>query len=115
MLVLQEKFLKIKHLIEFGKLNSLMQLVVYIHYLLLFFNNDSLKYTATCQRKSFNCFPLLYILSLVAFFFIITKNHQVYNLCSISYTLNLCYSMLYIVSKCRIAARFFKDCIYCCQ
>ena len=115
MLVLQEKFLKIKHLLEIGKLNSLMQLVLYIHYLLLFFNNDNLKCTATCQRKSFNCFPLLYILSLVVFFFIITKKHQVYNLCSISYTLNLCYSMYYIVPKCRIAARFSKDCICCCQ
>ena len=45
-----------------GKLNSLMQLMVYIYvvyiYWLLFFKNHKLKYTIISQRRSFNSFLL---------------------------------------------------------
>ena len=40
------------------KLNSLTQLMIYIHYWPLFSKNCILKYTAASQRLTFNSFPL---------------------------------------------------------
>ena len=112
--------MKIKYSILFGKLNSLMQIMVYISYLLLFFNNDNLKYTTISETRSFNSFSLFHNFILLSFYsFILLSFYpfiHVYNLYFISYTFSFCYVMYYIVSEIYIGRRFLEDCYcYCHQ
>ena len=100
-----------------GKLNSLMQLMIYIHYWLLFLMNDNFKYTATCQKLIFNFLSLFYTFFISSFSFLLslfklsfTKKNHVYNLYRISYTLSFCYVIHYIVSEVCIGRHFFKEC-----
>ena len=102
------------------KLNSLMQLMIYIYYWLIFFENDNIKYTTTSQRRSFNSFSLFYIFFISSFSFLLslfklscTTKHYVYNLYRVSYTLGFCDVMCYTVSEICIAGRFLEDCFYC--
>ena len=55
-----------------GKLIPLTQLMVYIYFWLLFFNNDNFKYTAISQRKTFTFFSLFYNFFLFYRFLIIS-------------------------------------------
>ena len=102
-----------------GKLNSLMQLMIYIHYWLLFFNIDNFKYTITSQRRSFNSFSLSSIFYVIDFFYyLFSKCHAQKIFTSIIYIMYrilwvFCYVMYYIVSKISIGGRFFEDCFYC--
>ena len=101
-----------------------MQRMIHINYLLLFFKNDSLKYTATFQGRSFNSLTLFYIfLRFHCFLFydlfydpsLITLMHKETscNLCSSPYTLSFCYAMYYIESQIYIGRRLLEDCFYC--
>ena len=96
-----------------------MRLIIYIHYLLLFFKNDNLKYTTASQRLTFNSFLLFHIFYLFVFFLIISfqnsyaqKKHHVCNLYRISYTLRV-FTMYYIVPEICIGGYFLEDCFYC--
>ena len=97
-----------------------MQLMIYIHQLLVFFKIDTFKYTATSQRRSFNSFSLFYICLFQLFIFCYlffkfssTKKNHVYNLYCISSTLRFCYVMYYIVLEIFIGGRFLEDYFYC--
>ena len=99
-----------------GKLNSLMQLMIYIHYWLLFFKNDNFECTIF-QRIYFlsRCFTFFissfsFLLSL--FKLSCTKKHHIYNLYCILYTLSFYYVMYYIVSEIYIGRRVLEDCIF---
>ena len=59
-LTLLWKFSKIR-LLTRTKLNSLMWLMIYMHYWLPFFKNDNFKYTTASQRLTFNSFSLYHI------------------------------------------------------
>ena len=99
-----------------GKLNSLMKLMIYIDYWLLFFKNDNFKYTTTSQKISFNSFSFFYIFLFHRFLFYYlscAEKHHVYNLYRISYALSFCYVMYYIVSEICIVGHFLEDCFYC--
>ena len=95
-------------------LNSLMQLVIYIYYWLLFSWNDNLKYASISQRRSFNSFLLFHIFFFFhRFLFLLslfklscTKKYHFYNLYCILYTLRFCYVMYYILSEMYIGGHF---------
>ena len=82
-----------------------MQLMVYIYYSLLFFQNYILKCTSLYQRRSFNSFSLFYIFISQCFLFYypfsisLTKKNHIYNLYCISYTFSFCQVMYYIMSE----------------
>ena len=67
-----------------------MQLIVYIYYWLLFFNNDNLKYTTISQRRSLDHVSLIYI-----FFFF----HRFYHIFANSYTQRNILFIIYIVYR----------------
>ena len=96
-----------------------MQLMIYIHYRLLFFKNGNFKHTTSSKKRSFNSFLLFYIFDLIVFFFIISfqtlmhKKHHIYNLCHIPYTSSFCYLMYSITSEIYIGGRYLEDCFYC--
>ena len=99
-------------------MNSLMQLVIYMQWL-LFFKNNNFKYTTTSRRRYFNSFSLLYIFFISSFSFLLsifkllcTKKHNVYNLYCISTTLSFCYLIYYMVLEICIGGRFLEDCFY---
>ena len=102
-----------------GKLNSLMQLMIYIHYWQLFLKNDNFEYTVS-QGLTFISFSLFCIFFILSFFFLLslfklscTKKHHVYNLYRISYSLSFWYLMYYIVLEICIGGHFLEDCFYC--
>ena len=102
-----------------GKLNSLMQLMIYIHYWQLFLKNDNFEYTVS-QGLTFISFSLFCIFFILSFFFLLslfklscTKKHHVYNLYRISYSLSFWYLMYYIVLEICVGGHFLEDCFYC--
>ena len=102
-----------------GKLNSLMQIMVYPFYWLLFFKNNNLKHTAISQRILFNYFCLFLHFFLSSFTFLsslfklsCTKKPRVYNLCRISPTCSFCYVMFYIVLEICIDRFSLEDYFY---
>ena len=99
-----------------------MQLIIYIHCWLLFFNSDNFKYTVTSQRLTFNFLPLLWIFLSHRFlsYHLFWNSHSLYrnymnsrNLYRISYTLRFCYVMHYLMPVVAIAGSFFEDSFYC--
>ena len=99
-----------------GKLSSPIQLMVYIQYWLLFFENDNFKYTTTSPTSTFNSFSLFCIFIshhfLSYYLFSNSHAHHVYNLYHISHALRFCYVMYYILSKLCIGEPFLEDCFY---
>ena len=102
-----------------GKLKSLMQVKIYIHYWLLFFKNDYFRYTTTSQRRSFNSVSQFWVFfSLFSFLLSLfkpscIKKRHIYNLHRISYTLSFCYEICYLVSQIWIVWGFWEDFFYC--
>ena len=109
-----------------------MQLMIYIHYSLLFFKNDNFKYRATFSKMiTLNTEQhlkedLLILSRYFTFFFIssfsflfslvelsYTKKHQIFNLYFISDILSFCHVMHYIVSEICIGRRLMEDSFYC--
>ena len=96
-----------------------MQLMIYIHYWLLFFKNGNFKHTTSSKKRSLilSCYFTFLISS--GFFFIISfqtlmhKKHHIYNLCHIPYTSSFCYQMYSITSEIYIGGRYLEDCFYC--
>ena len=112
------------------KLKSLMQPMIYIHYSLLFFKNQSFKYTTTFTllhyttlyytRLTFNSFSLFYFFFISSFSFLLslfklscTRKHHVYKPYHIFHTLSFCYVMYYTVSEICLDGQFLEDCFYC--
>ena len=100
-----------------GKLSSLLQLMIYVHYWLLFFKNDNFKHTTTTQRRTFNSFSLFYFFFISSF----SNSHRQRNITSIIYIAyrilfaisSFCYVRHYIESEICIVGRFLEDCFYC--
>ena len=98
-----------------------MQLLIYIHYWLLFFlKYDNFKYTTASQRLTFNSFLLFRIYYLVIFFLTISfqtlMHKEISRLSSISHILyfeSFCYVMYYIVPEICTVGHFSEDCFYC--
>ena len=97
-----------------------MQLLIYIHYWLLFLKYDNFKYTTTSQRLTFNSFLLFHIYYLVIFFLTISfqtlMHKEISHLSSISHILyfeSFCYVMYYIVPEICTVGHFSEDCFYC--
>ena len=118
-ITLSGKFLKIKSLIAFGKVE--LANATYGLYILLTTILQEwwlVKYTTISQRRSFNAFSLFvtrysfsFLLSL--FKLSCTKKNQVCNLHGILYTYSFCYVVYYIVSKICIGGYFLEECFYC--
>ena len=104
-----------------GKLNSLMHLMTYIYYWLLFFKNNNLKYAAISQRISFNSLSLFHIFFLFhcfLFCYFFANSHAQRSITSrIVFVnrilLNYCYVMYCIVSEIYIVGHFLEDCFNC--
>ena len=102
------------------RLNSLIQFIIYIHYCLLIFKNNNVKYRTTSQILTLNSFSLFYIFFISSFSFLLslfkfscTMKHHTYNLYRISHTLSFCFVRYYVVSEIRIGGRFLEECFYC--
>ena len=103
-----------------GKLRSLMQLMIYIYYWLLFFKKDNFKFTTVSQRLTFHSFSLFHVFYLIVFFLIIsfhTLMHKetsfVQSVSHIIYFESFCYTMYYIVLQICIGGHFLEECFYC--
>ena len=97
-----------------------MQLMIYIHYWLLFFKNDNFKYTTASQRLTFNYLSLFHIFFISSFFlsyYIFSNSYPQRNITSVVYTAyhseSFCCVMYYIVSEICIGGHFLEDCFYC--
>ena len=97
------------------KLKSLMQLMVYTYYWMLFFKNDNLKYSATSKRKPFNSFPLFCVILffVVFFYYLFTNSHAQRKIASMIYiAYHILRVMLHILPEICIGECFLEDYFY---
>ena len=98
------------------KLNSLMQLIIYIHYWLLFFKKAKFKYTKNISKIMFYFFLIIYFFShrfLPLFKLSRTKKHDVYHLYCIWYTFSILHMVYGFMVLICIGGRFLEDCFWC--
>ena len=100
-----------------------MQLMIYIHYGLLFFKNDNFKYTTSSQRFTFNSFLLFDIFFYHSFlsYYLFSNSYEQRNITSVIYIAYLIlsefllcnYVMYHIVSEICTSGHFLEDYSYC--